>query len=116
MMSTTGTDGHQVNLVAGRQHHRGGVTTWDWRPGCDDHLHGGGQLAVRPVTRRCLALSLDVGRAEPGLRRGHDVLHGQRGDDVANTTVMATTAHADATVDAPAGQIDLAEGGITPSW
>ena len=31
-------------------------------------------------------------------------------NDVVSTTVMATAAHADATVDAPAGQIDLAEG------
>ena len=34
-------------------------------------------------------------------------------NDVASTTVMATAAHSDATVDAPAGQVDLAEGANT---
>ena len=59
------------------------------------------------------ALSLDGVTLNPAFDAATTTYTANVANDVANTTVMATAAHADATVDAPAGQVDLAEGANT---
>ena len=102
-------DGHQVNLDLGANTIVVAVTA------------GTGDDAVTTtytvvVTRGAAsdaalsALSLGGITLNPAFDPDTTTYSANVANDVVSTTVMATVAHADATVDAPAGQIDLAEG------
>ena len=107
-MPTTATDGHQVNLELGANTIAVAVTA-------DSDPANAVTTYTVVVTRGAAsdaalsALSLGGITLNPAFDPATTTYTANVANDVVSTTVMATTAHAAATVDAP-GQVDLAEG------